>query len=152
LQNALLHKCKFGQAHSVGLLKRIPMKFSLPFFDISTDPYYFLKFGYLKQMENDFKPGHIVGLKTAQGHSAGAWRPNPHDSLMPKGGPAGRPVDAARHAHQVVTAHGAPTVARPSASSGATRCGGTGEGSSSMKGGKRRARWYRWGRTEAATR
>jgi hypothetical protein len=44
-----------------------------------------------------------------------------------------RPIDAARHAHRVITAHGTPAVARPSAFSRATRCGGTSGGSSSAK-------------------
>jgi hypothetical protein len=35
-------------------------------------------------------PGPIVGLETAQGHSAGAWQPARHSSPRPKGGPAGR--------------------------------------------------------------
>jgi hypothetical protein len=33
--NEILHKCTFGQAHCVELLKRIPKKFSLLFLDIS---------------------------------------------------------------------------------------------------------------------
>jgi hypothetical protein len=66
-----------------------------------------------------------------------------------KGRPS-RPVDAARRTHQVVTAHGTPTVKQSPASSGAIRCGGTGGGRSSAKRVKRRARWYRRGCTEAA--
>jgi hypothetical protein len=61
-----------------------------------------------------------------------------------------RPVDVTWRAHWVVTAHGTPTVAWLSASSRATRCGGTGGGSSSAKRGKCRVRWYQRGRTEAA--
>jgi hypothetical protein len=43
-------------------------------------------------------------------------------------------------------------VAQPSASSGPTWCGGTGGGSSSVIGGKHRARWYWRGHTEAVVR
>jgi hypothetical protein len=44
LYNALLHKCKFCQARCVGLLKRITMKFSLPFLDTPSSFYKFWKF------------------------------------------------------------------------------------------------------------
>jgi hypothetical protein len=36
LQNGILHKCEFGQAHCVDLTSRSPIKFSLPFLDIPT--------------------------------------------------------------------------------------------------------------------
>jgi hypothetical protein len=44
LHNEILHKCEFGQAHSIDLTKRSPKKFSLPFLDIPTSLYGFWKF------------------------------------------------------------------------------------------------------------
>jgi hypothetical protein len=49
------------------------------------------------------------------------------------------PARRAGRAHRAVTAHGTDTVARPSASSRGTRCGGTGGVSSSRRRGRRRA-------------
>jgi hypothetical protein len=44
LQNEILHKCEFGQAHCIDLTKRSPTKFILPFLDIPISFYEFWKF------------------------------------------------------------------------------------------------------------
>jgi hypothetical protein len=99
-------------------------------------------------MKNDFKPRAHCWAGNSPRPQCWGMAACPAQQPKAKRRPS-RPVNAERRAHRVVTAHGTSTVARPPASSQATRCGGTGRGSSSTKGGKRRERWYRWGHTEA---
>jgi hypothetical protein len=109
------------------------------------------QFGYLKQMENDSKPW--AQCWAGNGPRPQCWGAATYPARQPKAERRpSRSVDAARLTHQLVTAHGTRTVARPPPSSRATWCGGTDRGRSSVKGGKYRARWYRRGHTKVAAR
>jgi hypothetical protein len=77
LYNKILHKCEFGQAHYVELLKRSPIKFSLPFLDNRTSFYEFWEFETISRIyeieKRKNENRHWAGV-SAQDHSAGVRR------------------------------------------------------------------------------
>jgi hypothetical protein len=95
LYNETLHKYKFGQAHYVDLLQRIPMKFSLQFLDIPSSFYKFWKFELFLFLTNSEKIKNartVSGLKPVHGYSphdvvgqqadwASAWWPGPAEEV-----------------------------------------------------------------------